>query len=168
MQNGGRPVAPRPINHVGIGVPDVEAAIRWYGEVMGFVLVSGPVDVRSDAPSGDQALDVLGPTFRHMRLAHLAGANGVGLELFELIDPPHERRPDVVEYWKSNTFHFCVTDPDIEAMVERIKTNGGTQLSRIWNERDASGDYRMCYCRDPFGTIVEIYTHSYELLQGHR
>jgi serralysin len=28
------------------------------------------------------------------------------LELFQLIDPPHERRPDEMEYWKSNVFHL--------------------------------------------------------------
>ena len=24
--------------------------------------------------------------------------------------------------------------------------------------------YKMVYCEDPFGNIVEIYTHSYELV----
>ena len=159
---------PIAVNHIGVGVADVYAAIAWYGNVMGFRLISGPVEVRAEGPGGPQAQDVLGSGFRHMLLAHLTSANGIGLELFQLIDPPHERRPDMVEYWKSNMFHICVTDPDIEGLVSRIVASGGEQISKIWNERDQSGEYRMCYCRDPFGSVIEIYTHSYELIKGHR
>jgi hypothetical protein len=25
---------------------------------------------------------------------------------------------------------------------------------------------RLCYCEDPFGNIIEIYTHNYEALYG--
>ena len=159
---------PLAINHIGVGVSDVDAAIRWYRGVLGFRLISGPVDVRADGGDGAQAANVLGPRFRHMRQAHMTSANGVGFELFQLVDPPHERRPDVVEYWKSGPFHFCVSHPDVEGLVARIVEAGGTQLSSIWNERGGDPDYRMCYCRDPFGCVIEVYSHSYELLQGHR
>jgi hypothetical protein len=28
-------------------------------------------------------------------------------------------------------------------------------------------DYpRMCYCEDPFGNVIEIYSHSYEQMYG--
>ncbi len=27
-------------------------------------------------------------------------------------------------------------------------------------------EYRLCYCEDPFGNIIEIYTHNYETLYG--
>lgn len=162
------PASPRAVNHIGVGVADVDAAIGWYRDVMGFRLISGPMDVRAGSPGGAKAVNVLGPGFRHMRLAHMTSGNGVGLELFQLIDPPHERRPDEVEYWKSNVFHICITDPDIEGMAARIVASGGAQISKIWSERDENGEYRMCYCRDPFGSVIEIYTHSYELIQGHR
>src|ERR1700730_7118441 len=33
------PVYPRAVNHVGVGVADIERAIRWYGEVLGFTLL---------------------------------------------------------------------------------------------------------------------------------
>lgn len=159
---------PVAFNHIGIGVSDIEAAVEWYRSILGFRLVSGPFEVRSDGPHGTQAVDVLGLDFRHMRQAHMTSANGIGLELFELIDPPHEHRPDVVEYWKSGPFHFCVTHPDVAGLVARIVEAGGRQLSKVWNERGGGGEYLMCYCRDPFGCVVEIYSHSYEMLQGHR
>lgn len=155
-------------NHVGVGVPDIEKAISWYGEILGFRPISGPVEVRIDGPAGAQAHNVLGPRFRRMRQAHLSSANGIGFELFELIDPPHERRPDEVEYWRSGLFHFCVTCEDVAGLVERIKSAGGEQISEIWPERNGEDGYYMCYCRDPFGCVIEVYSHSYELVQGHR
>ncbi|URK86290.1 VOC family protein (plasmid) [Rhizobium sp. RCAM05350] len=155
-------------NHIGVGVSDLESAVSWYTSVLGFRLISGPVDTRSDGIEGRQAHNVLGARSRHMRQAHLTSGNGIGLELFQLIDPPHERRPDEIEYWRSGIFHFCVTGEDVPELVARIKDAGGEQLSEIWPERNGETGYFMCYCRDPFGCVIEVYSHSYELVQGHR
>src|SRR5260221_7374021 len=85
---------PRAFNHVGVGVADLDQAIKWYQEVFGFVLLRAPFEVRAadGSYSGEQAADVLGKSFLCMRQAHLTTANGAGFELFQLIDPPHERR----------------------------------------------------------------------------
>jgi catechol 2,3-dioxygenase-like lactoylglutathione lyase family enzyme len=32
---------------VGVGVADIERAIRWYGEVLGFTLLTGPLEFRA-------------------------------------------------------------------------------------------------------------------------
>ena len=158
-------IAPKLFNHIGIGVPDVDAAIAWYERVFGFRLISGPNRITSASASGPQARNVLGPTFGEMRQAHMIDGNGLGLELFQLIDPPHERRADPIEFWKNGIFHFCITDPDIEGAVRRIVEAGGRQLSDIWLERPPSREHKMVYCADPFGTVIEIYTHSYEDMQ---
>jgi catechol-2,3-dioxygenase len=36
-------VYPRAVNHVGVGVADIERAVRWYKEVLGFTLLMGPI-----------------------------------------------------------------------------------------------------------------------------
>jgi catechol 2,3-dioxygenase-like lactoylglutathione lyase family enzyme len=159
---------PRSLNHVGVGVADIDAAICWYQEVLGFRLFAGPREVSVESPGGEQAQDVLGKEFRQMRIAHLTTGSGVGVELFQSIDPPHQRRSTEVEFWKSGVFHFCVTDPDIETLTARIVASGGKQLSQIWNDRPADARYKMVYCQDPFGTLIEIHTHSYEIVQGWR
>jgi catechol 2,3-dioxygenase-like lactoylglutathione lyase family enzyme len=149
-----------------MGVSDLAKAIEWYGAVFGFVLLRGPFEVRSDDNSyaGKQAKDVLGFPFRHMRMAHLTTSNGIGFELFQLIDPPHERRSPSLEFWKNGFFHVCITDPDIDHAVARIVDHGGKQLSRIWQVEEMSPTYKICYCEDIFGNILEIYTHSYDQL----
>jgi len=80
--------------------------------------------------------------------------------------PPHERRDPPLEYWKSGFFHICVTDPDIEGLAGRIASSGGRQRSKIWQTDPSTNEYRLCYCEDPFGNIIEIYTHNYETLYG--
>jgi catechol 2,3-dioxygenase-like lactoylglutathione lyase family enzyme len=152
------------LNHIGIGVPNIEEAVNWYQDVLGLRLISGPKLVTREA--SPQAVNVLGQSFGKMRIAHMVGDDAVGFELFELIDPSHERRPDPVEFWKNGIFHLCITDHDIEGITRRIVGTGGTQLSEIWFERPPSTERRMVYCADPFGTVIEVYTHPYELMQG--
>ena len=161
-------IYPRSINHIGVGVSDLEQAISWYCEVFGFTLLREPFEVRADdgSYSGQQAANVLGSRFRHMRMAHLSSANGVGIELFQLLDPPHERRTTSLEFWKNGFFHICLTDPDVETAVARIVENGGRQLSSIWAVDPKSKEHKICYCEDIFGNIIKIYSHSYEQIYG--
>jgi catechol 2,3-dioxygenase-like lactoylglutathione lyase family enzyme len=159
------PSYPRAVNHVGVGVADIRRAIDWYREVLGFTLLKGPFEVHGDDPDAD-VRDVLGQNCNALLLAHMVSINGVGLELFQLIDPPHERRDPPLEYWKSGFFHICVTDPDIEGLAARIASSGGRQRSKIWRNDPTTEEYRLCYCEDPFGNIIEIYTNNYETLYG--
>ena len=161
------PTYPRGINHVGVGVADIKRAIQWYREVLGFTLLMGPMEVRAEPGyRANEVRDVLGQNFNAMLQAHMVSVNGIGIELFQLLDPPHERREPSLEYWKSGFFHICVTDPNIEKLAERIALSGGRQRSKVWRKDSRTEDYRFCYCEDPFGNIIEIYTHNYEAFYG--
>ncbi len=141
-------IYPRSFNHIGVGVSDLEQAINWYREVFGFTLLREPFEVRAGdgSYSGRQAANVI--------------------ELFQLLDPPHERRTPLLEFWKNGFFHICVTDPDVETAVARIVENGGKQLSGIWAVEPQSKEHKICYCEDIFGNIIEIYSHNYEQMYG--
>jgi catechol 2,3-dioxygenase-like lactoylglutathione lyase family enzyme len=155
-------VYPRTINHIAVSVTDLDKAVKWYKEVFGFTVVNGPVEFEADDSSlGIVARDIHGPNFRKMRMVWLNSGNQVGFEMFEYIDPKAERRIDNFEYWKSGFFHICVTDPNIEELCKRISDSGGRQRSRIWDVVPDKG-YKIAFCEDPFGNVIEIYTHSYE------
>lgn|SRR4030095_13096947 len=157
-------VYPRTINHIAVSVTDLDKAVKWYKEVFGFTVVNGPVEFEADDSSlGIAARDIHGPNFRKMRMAWLSSGNQVGFEMFEYIEPKAERRIDNFEYWKSGFFHICVTDPNIEELCKRISDSGGRQRSRIWDV-DPDKGYKIAFCEDPFGNVIEIYTHSYEQL----
>lgn len=157
-------VYPRTINHIAVSVTDLDKAVKWYKEVFGFTVVTGPVEFEADDSSlGIAARDIHGPNFRKMRMVWLSSGNQVGFEMFEYIDPKAERRIDNFEYWKSGFFHICITDPNIEELCKRISDSGGRQRSRIWDV-DPDKGYKIAFCEDPFGNVIEIYTHSYEQL----
>ncbi len=149
-------------NHVGIGVGDIDAAVSFYRDAFDCRVLREPVEITADGPEGEEARDVLGSRpFRRMKIAHLATPDGVGLELFQLIDPPHERRDPDLEYWKSGAFHFCMTASDLDATLERVLRLGGRQISRSWQRVPDDPSKRMVYCTDPWGSVIELYTHPF-------
>jgi len=149
-------------NHIGIGVGDINAAIGFYSDAFGCRVLRDAFEVTGEGLEGEEARDVLGSRpFKRMIMAHLAAPDGVGIELFQLIDPPHERRNPELEYWKSATFHFCMTAPNIDQTLKRIIALRGRQISRSWPRDSADPTKRMVYCTDPWGTVIELYTHPF-------
>jgi catechol 2,3-dioxygenase-like lactoylglutathione lyase family enzyme len=157
-------VQPRPITHVGVTVTDVNAAIEWYRSVLGFQLLQEPVEYTAGKEYfGKLVADMLGPVVVRGKIAMLDAGNGVGLELFEFSEPKPDARTseENVEFYlrKTGTFHFCVVDPDVEGLAKRIVETGGKQRSAVW-EFAPGVNFFVCYCEDPFGNIVEIYSHG--------
>ncbi len=154
---------PRSIAHIGIAVPDLQAAVEWYEEVLGFRLIGPPgeVDLTDGSHFARLCSDIFGSQCKRLKLAHLSTANGTALELFEFVDPATEMPDDNFRYWRQGIFHFCVVDPDVPGLAQRIEAAGGKIRSDIWELFDGQ-PYQLVYCEDPFGTIVEIYSHSHE------
>ena len=153
---------PRTFSHIGISVTDLEAAVKFYAEVLGWYVIMEPTTItEDDSDIGQMCTDVFGANWKSFRIAHLSTGDRVGIELFEF---PDNQRPDNnLEYWKTGTFHFCVQDPDVEGLVEKIKAHGGKQRMPIRHYYPGEKPYRMVYVEDPFGNVFEIYSHSYEL-----
>jgi catechol 2,3-dioxygenase-like lactoylglutathione lyase family enzyme len=155
-------------NHVGVSVPDIDAAIDWYRRIFGFTVIANPAEVRPDGSHfGNLSSDICGERYEGMRIAHMVTGDGTGFELFEFLGPKPERRADTMEYWKNGFFHIGITVPDIEAKVAEITANGGMQRSRIWHLFPEE-DIVLCYCEDPFGNVIEIISHRYEQALANR
>jgi predicted enzyme related to lactoylglutathione lyase len=148
------------INHIGLTVPDVFGAIDWYGAVFGLRCIMGPRLL--EPASHTEARSALGPRFVRAWQAHLLAANGVGLELFQFIDPPVEPRDEAtpVSFTARGPWHVCLTHPDVPGALELVVRHGGTVLSepaafvpgRPW---------LLAYVTDPWGTVLEVMSHSY-------
>lgn len=153
---------PRTFSHIGLSVPSVTEAVKFYEDVMGWYTIMQPSDVvEDDSPIGIMCTDVFGPGWGKLRIAHMSTGDKIGIELFEF--PNNEKPEDNFEFWKTGIFHYCVQDPDIEGLVEKIVAHGGKQRMPIREYYPGDKPYRMVYCEDPFGNLVEIYSHSYEL-----
>lgn len=153
---------PRSFSHIGLSVPNIKDAVEFYTEVLGWYVIMEPSEVvEDDSPIGQMCTDVFGKGWGTFKIAHLATSDKIGIELFEF--PNNEAPENNFEYWKTGIFHFCVQDPDIEGLVEKIITHGGKQRMPIREYYPNEKPYKMVYCEDPFGNLIEIYTHSYEL-----
>lgn len=157
----------RALTHVGLVVPDIYAAVEWYSSVLGFSVLGAPILLSASSHAGRVAAAIYGEGFGSCKQAQLAAGNGVGLELFEFVDPPVQRGSGAFEYSRAGFFHICVVDPEIEALVERIERSGGRRRSPILTLFEGQPQ-RLVYCEDPFGNVVEIFTHSHEQTFANR
>ena len=110
---------PERFSHIGLSVPDVDAAVKFYSEVLGFYVIMPPTDVvEDDSDIGMMCSDVFGPDWKKIRIAHLATADRVGIEIFEF--DGNYAPEDNIDFRRNGTFHFCIQDPDVEGLVEKI------------------------------------------------
>ena len=155
-------VSPKTFSHIGLSVPDLDAAVAFYTEVLGLYTIMEPTKVfEDDSPIGVMCTDVFGPDWKSLKIAHLATADRVGIEIFEF--PENYAPDDNLDHKRHGTFHFCVQDPDVEGLVEKIVAAGGKQRMPVREYYPGEKPYRMCYVEDPFGIVFEVYSHSYEL-----
>lgn len=153
---------PRTFSHIGLSVPDLEAAVKFYSEVLGFYIIMPPTEiVEDDSDIGQMCTDVFGASWKKFRIAHLATADRIGFELFEF--EGNKEPEENLEFRKHGTFHFAIQDPDVEGLLEKIIAAGGKQRMPIRKYFPNEKPYRMVYVEDPFGIVFEIYSHSYEL-----
>lgn len=153
------PSRARPIGHIGLTVPSLDAAVAWYTRALGFEPLAPLVTLRRDAgDAGRLAAAVFGPGFVEASVAQLATGGPIALELFQFC-PPDGPTPPRFDYWRPGWFHLCVIDREIEALCARIEHCSGRRLTDVLTVLPRR-PYRMCYCQDPFGNVVEIHTHD--------
>jgi lactoylglutathione lyase family protein len=156
------PTTPRSFSHIGLSVPDVDAAVRFYSEVMGFYVLMQPSEViEDDSAIGQMCTDVFGPGWDRLRIAHLSTADGIGIELFEFAG--NAAPQDNFAFRRHGMFHFAIQDPDLEGLLAKIVAAGGKQRMPVRSYFPDEKPYRMVYVEDPFGIVFELYSHSYEL-----
>lgn len=154
---------PKSFSHIGITVPNIKEAVKFYAEVMGWYVIMEPSKVKKERETaiGQMCIDALGEDWEELEIAHMVTSDGIGIELFSF---PHGKK-EAPEFNPFNTglFHFCIQDPDIENLTNKIVEAGGKQRMPIREYYPNEKPYKMVYVEDPFGIVFEIYTHSYEL-----
>jgi len=158
------PLYPTNFSHIGLTVPDLDHAIAFYTQAMGWYHISGPISVQEDNQEDRLSLIsrlIYGTGWTSFRFAHLASADGIGFEIFEFKDNRDARSTN--DPFRTGISHFCMQDPNIEALMSRIIQYGGKQKSDLIDLAPGVNPYRMVYMEDPYGNLIEIYTHAYVL-----
>lgn len=105
-------------------------------------------------------------SLQEAKMAWLVTGNGVGLELFEFLEPRSPARTVSqsfeASYNQPGFFHFCVTDSDPEALAAAIEEAGGR---RVGKAVDPLGSGVKCvYTADAWGNVIEVFSISFEHL----
>lgn len=144
----------RGIEHVGITVPNLEEATKYFADVLGAVFV---YDVLKEPDFGDDLERTLGvpkgSVVKQVRLLRLGG--GANIELFEYSADGQRiaNRPCDL-----GLQHFAVFVDDMEAVAERVRKAGGRVLNVIKNLPDLDGgvNNRFLYTNLPWGGTMEL------------
>ncbi len=151
------PVKFRGLDHVGLSVPDIDAAGRFLEDGLGAQLIyqlHGPSDPPFAGPQFEAALNVPpGTRLTAIRMYKLG--TGPGVELFQYQADGQRPAARASDYgWQ----HIAVYADDLDAALERLVAAGGRALSEPWllPGMEGGGGNRVCFVQTPFGVLVEL------------
>jgi catechol-2,3-dioxygenase len=107
-----------------------------------------------------------GLQFKKLRLLWLSSNNNIGFEIFQFINPKSVEDSKQSEYRSSGMIHISITEPNVEDLVKKVTETGGKKVSKIW-ELNQEKNHRLVFYEDPFGNIIETYSHSYEQIHAN-
>ena len=133
----------RAFNHVAISVTDIESAVRWYRDIIQMSTLVEPTEITTyekeqqkyDSHLATLVRAIFGHKLGKFKICHMSSANGVGIELFQFIEPASQLRLEEnnFEYWKTGYFHICITEPNIEEFAEKIASTEVNKELILWN-----------------------------------
>ncbi len=135
------------LDHVAIGVPDLDAALDFYLEALDAEVVFRS-DIAGDRPDADKVVGIDGLVARAAMLRF--GAQGSQVEVWQYADPEIvDRRspPNGLGYP-----HIALRVTDIDAEHERLS---GIGMTFVGPPVDL-GWAKAIYGTDPFGNIIEL------------
>jgi methylmalonyl-CoA/ethylmalonyl-CoA epimerase len=124
-------------HHCGISVPDLEAAIVWYREMLGFS-VKSRITV--------EALNAKIAFLKH---------GDFQIELFEVLGAsplPDERRYPNLDLRTHGTKHIAFVVQDLQSTVDGLKDRGVDIALDVTNTPDG----KVAFIRDNAGILIEI------------
>ncbi len=139
----------RGIHHAGLVVADLDAAIAFYGELLGMEVIERD---RWRAPdhNADNAVGLRGSSADGAMLR----GSGSYLELWQYHAPSQVGdNPADRGAHELGLRHLAIEVDDVDAALARLVALGGTKMGDpIRIDTNAAA----VYCRDPFGTIIEF------------
>lgn len=130
------------IDHVGIAVPDLDAAIRWYHDHLGMIVLHEEVNedqgVREamlsvrGAPVGSAQIQLLAPLDEKSTIAKFIDTRGPGLQ------------------------QLAYRTSDIEALSERLCADGVRLLYEAPRRGTADSRINFIHPKDAGGVLIEL------------
>ncbi|MDM8167955.1 VOC family protein [Roseovarius sp.] len=147
----------RGIEHVGVTVPDHDAAVAFFKAAFD----AEPMYSQTDTHGGPFPAEDIGKLnglragTAMVKVSVLRLRNGPNVELFEIAHPAGDPVANIANYGIS---HFSVNTSDLDATIARFSAAGGTLLSEpyaLGAPEDGPGN-RGVFGRTPWGLLIEI------------
>lgn len=134
------------LHHVGMSVPSLDEARRFYVEKLGFTELGG------GEFAADEDIDrIMALHGAAARVAFLAFGD-FKIEMFEF-SAPEQKRDDTGEpVYRHGITHICLDVTDVRATHARLKASG----MRFHSDPVDKEGVRTVYGRDPFGNVIEL------------
>ena len=137
--------------HTAVCVPDVEAAVRWYSDVLGLRVLSPPFRMEGAQIQRDMGELVPSPVVVTAAIVGFGKDDRV-IELIEYpaadVEPAGPGRPSVTRIGITHVGMLC---DDLRAAREELETRGVEFLTS--GIADVAG-LKTTWCRDPWGTVI--------------
>jgi glyoxylase I family protein len=135
------------LHHVAVSVPDLDAALAFYVDTLGFTVDFG--GEWDDKPQNDRVIGLDGTAAKVVMLR----AGSAFVELWEYRRPQPAPRDPTYSPADHGIAHFCIQVTDIVSEHARLQAAGMT----FHGPPVELGRGSAIYGRDPFGNIVELY-----------
>ena len=140
----------RGIHHAGLVVDDLDDAVAFYGALLNMEIIERDT-WRAPSPEADSAVGLEGSSADGVMLR----GSGSYLELWTYHSPAQVGDdPATQGAHERGLRHLAIEVDDVRAALARIVELGGSAMGDPL-EIDESGAAAV-YCRDPFGTILEL------------
>jgi glyoxylase I family protein len=136
------------IHHVAVSVPDLDEAVRFYCDVLGFEAQWGS-QYAEPSDNVDRAIGLSGVAADMKMLK----AGNAYIELWRYHNPAPRPKDPAYPPSDHGLAHFCLQVEDIAAEHARLSAGGMTFVGPPVD----FGQMSAVYGRDPFGNIVEIF-----------
>jgi catechol 2,3-dioxygenase-like lactoylglutathione lyase family enzyme len=144
------------LDHVGFNVPDLDQAVKFFSEVLGFhkVYEEGKLPLNADAKKAFNIRQSAEIT----RIAMLETGRGSNIELFEYSSPQRSmKRPmnDDISW-----YHFAVYTSNMEQSVAYLKSKGVHLIGNpIEHKTGPNAGLTGVYFETPWGLQIELVTY---------
>jgi catechol 2,3-dioxygenase-like lactoylglutathione lyase family enzyme len=136
------------IHHPALAVPDMDQALAFYCDVLGFRKV-----MQADIPSGVSVMDeAFGVADAGCKVRMVRKGNSC-LELFEFNSPEAGTKDRPVN--RTGITHFALCTDDFQADYDMLVAKGVPFNTPPFGASPA----RFAYGRDPFGNVFELLEH---------
>jgi glyoxylase I family protein len=138
------------VNHTGITVSNLDRALAFWRDVLGFE------PSHTAHQTGEMAREITGVAGAEIKLAVLKAPGGHKIELLEYL-APSDRRHAILRPCDIGHVHVALTVENLDAILERIAASGWKAAGKpqMLTQGPNAGK-RVIYVRDPDGTTIEF------------